>query len=240
MKKESIKIINGDYNRDGFTVIESQEFISKINFLINEFNKFEKLFNENNFKNRNILKRFADNCLVNNFFSSSYLLTILKQYFGFDIPVFCGPTVSHYTSNNKVGKGYGLPYHQDWPSMASSKSSLIIWVPLKNCDKNTHSLSFLKGLHQKGLLPGNQSDNGYQIQITNDMLIQEEILTIKTGQILFMSSFLPHKTYVNPNISESKISLSRRVDDFGCKEWSERDFVNAYGNQVDRHLYLSQ
>lgn len=71
------------------------------------------------------------------------------------------------------------------------------------------------------------------------MLNNEEILTIKTSQILFMSSFLPHKTYVNPNTSKSKISLSRRVDDFGCKEWSKRDFVNAYGNQVDRQLYLS-
>ena len=53
-----------------------------------------------------------------------------------------------------------------------------------------------------------------------------------------MSSFLPHKTYVNPNTSKSKISLSRRVDDFGCKEWGKRDFVNAYSNQVDRQLYL--
>ena len=70
---------------------------------------------------------------------------------------------------------------------------------------------------------GNQSDHGYKINITNDMLNNEEILTVKTGQILFMSSFLPHKTYVNPNTSKSKISLSRRViDDFGCKAWGKR------------------
>jgi len=237
--KNSLNIVEGNYLRDGFTIIESHEIGIKINTINKEFTKFKNFFGDNTSKNRNILKRFSDSYLINNFFSSNCIFTILKQLFGIKIPVFCGPIVSHYTSNNKTGLGYGLPYHQDWPSMASSKNSLIIWVPLRDCDKNSHSISILKGLHKKGLLLGNQSDHGYKINITNDMLDYEEILTVKRGQVLFMSSFLPHKTYVNPNTNKSKISLSRRVDDFNCKEWSDRNFINAYSNQVDRQLYLS-
>ena len=238
MNKNLFNIVEGDYLGDGFTIVESQEIDLKINTLTKEFKKFKNYFDDNTTKNRNILKRFSDSYLVNNFFSSNCLLTVLKELFGLKIPVFCGPIVSHFTSNNKTGMGYGLPYHQDWPRMASSKNSLIIWVPLRDCNKNSHSIAILKGLHKNGLLLGNQSDHGYKINITNDMYNNEKILTVKTGQILFMSSFLPHKTYVNPNTSKSKISLSRRVDDFGCKEWGKRDFFNAYSNQVDRQLYL--
>mgnify|MGYP000099976571 CR=1 FL=1 len=49
-----------------------------------------------------------------------------------------------------------------------------------------------------------------------------------------MSSFLPHKTFVNNESTISKVSLSRRIDDLSSTEWGERKFVNAYNNSIDR------
>jgi hypothetical protein len=239
MIESSIKIINGNYFRDGFTIIESKEIKENVDIIINEFNKFNSLFRNDKFKNRNILKRFSDCFAVNEFFSSKFLFKIVNQYCSIKVPVFCGPIFSHYTSHDQTGEGYGLPYHQDWPSMASSKNSIIIWFSLKDCDENSHSISVLRGHHKNGLLPGKQNEHGYEIEMSDDFLKFQETLSIKAGQVLLMSSFLPHKTYVNLKSKASKISLSRRIDDFASEEWSKRKYVNAYQNKVDRNLFLN-
>lgn len=83
MNKNLFNIVEGDYVRDGFTIIKSHEIGLKINTLTKEFKKFKNYFDDNSIKNRNILKRFSDSYLVNNFFSSNCLLTIIKQLFGF-------------------------------------------------------------------------------------------------------------------------------------------------------------
>ena len=44
---------------------------------------------------------------------------------------------------------------------------------------------------------------------------------------------------VNLKSKASKISLSRRIDDFASEEWSKRKYVNAYQNKVDRNLFLN-
>jgi len=239
MVEDSITIINGNYSKDGFTIIENEKIKENVSFINYEFKQFEKYFTQDKIKNRNILKRFSDSFKVNHFFSSKSINKILKQHFSFKTPVFCGPVFSHYTANDKTGEGYGLPYHQDYPSMASSKESLIIWFSLKDCNQASHSIAVLKGLHKKGLLPGKQSEHGYEININEDFMNKEEILDIKAGQILFMSSFLPHKTFINPNANFPKMSLSRRIDDFSSEEWRERNYVNAYQHNVDRTLFLT-
>ena len=97
----------------------------------------------------------------------------------------------------------------------------------------------MKGHHKNGLLPGKQNEHGYEIEMSDEFLQSQETLSIKAGQVLLMSSFLPHKTYVNLKSKVSKISLSRRIDDFASEEWSKRKYVNAYQNKVDRNLFLN-
>lgn len=239
MLKTPIKIISGNFFNDGFIIIESENIKKRIIELKNEFKKFKGLFGNDKLKNRNILKRFSDSFCVSRIFSSNYIHLILNKHLNIKHPVFCGPIFSHYTSYDKTGDGYALPYHQDWPSMASSKNSLIMWFSLNDCSKDSHSIAILRGKHNEGLLPGKQDKNGYEINITDDLLETEEVLTIKAGQILFMSSLLPHKTFINKNSKISKISLSRRIDDFNCKEWGKRNYINAYHNKVDRNLFLT-
>lgn len=235
----NFKIIKGDFLKDGYTILECKDIKEKIELVKNHFNKFSKLFGVDQQKNRNIIKRFAYSIEIQQIFSSENLKQIIRNQFNFEIPVFCGPVVSHFTSTNLMGRGFGLPYHQDWPSMASCKKSLIVWFCLSDCDSKTHSIAVLEGLHKQGLLKGNQKENGYEIDLTCENLKQEKILKIKAGELLFMSSFLPHKTFVNNESTISKVSLSRRIDDLSSTEWGEHKFVNAYNNSIDRELYLS-
>ena len=239
MSKTPIQTISGNFLNDGFIIIESEKIKKKIFELKNEFNKFKGLFGNDKLKNRNILKRFSDSFGVSQIFSSNCIYFILNKHLNIKHPVFCGPSFSHYTSYDQTGEGYALPYHQDWPSMASSKNSLIIWFSLNDCSRDTHSIAILRGMHNEGLLPGNQNEHGYQISVTDSLIESEEVLEIKAGQILFMSSLLPHKTFINKNSKVSKISISRRVDDFKCKEWGKRNYINAYHNKVDRNLFLT-
>lgn len=48
-----------------------------------------------------------------------------------------------------------------------------------------------------------------------------------------MSPYLVHRT-VTTDVTEWKLSLSCRFDDFACNEYSRRGFVSAYRTIVDR------
>ncbi len=150
-------------------------------------------------------------------------------------PVFCGPVVSHYTHTDLTGNSYGLPWHQDYPSMASSSNSVIVWISVNDCSLQTHSIEVAPGQHTKGVLPGVQRDNGY---ILNDQVFaNSQVLKIFVGDVLLFSPYLPHRTFMNPVSSEYKLSFSRRFDDLDCPFWPARRFANAYNICVDRNLY---
>ena len=114
------------FDEKGFIVISDDAIQGRVQEIKQIFlEEFEKKMAEDLPKrNRELMKRFVDHPTVASIFSSEYFANLLKTLFEFGTPVKCGPTISHYTSNNKTGDGYGLPYHQDYPSMASSKVSL--------------------------------------------------------------------------------------------------------------------
>ena len=86
-------------------------------------------------------------------------------------------------------------------------------------------------------MPGDQNDGGYVLNLLEKDKEKEKILDIIAGDILIMSSFLPHKTYVNKMTKNFKLSFSRRIDDFENQDWAHRKFVNAYKTIVDRQLF---
>ena len=79
-------------------------------------------FKENVAVNRSLIKRFAESPRVMSIYQKPELLELLENIAGITYPVYCGPIVSHYTANDLTGSAYGLPWHQDYPSMASSKN----------------------------------------------------------------------------------------------------------------------
>jgi len=233
------------FKKDGFLLIQNKTIKSQINNAKDIFIKyFKKRFGNNPTTNRELIKRFSDHPYVSSIYTSSTMIKIIKDNIGFKIPVKCGSLVSHYTSNDKTGNSYGLPYHQDYPSMASSKCSIILWLNLVDSNKNTHGIEILPSQHSNGLLDGMTDNTGYILNKKFDNF-NSIIPSIKAGDLLIMSSFLPHKTYVNPDYVGSrqgrwKLSLSQRYDDLADKDWGIQGYDNAYTITVNRKLYLNK
>ena len=227
------------YDDLGYAVIHSREIIQKVSeikaLFVEEF--IPRMSGETPQVSREIIKRFTDHPMVTNLFLTDNFLNILKTNLSFNVPVRCGPTVSHYTSNDTTGNGYGLPFHQDYPSMASSKLSVICWVNLVDSSSGSHGIEIIPSAHKKGVLPGSQTDKGYML---NEDIVNKgasHIPTIKAGELLLMSSFTPHRTSVNPNYADWKLSISQRFDDLTDLDWAARGYRNAYGSTVDREMF---
>ena len=153
---------------------------------------------------------------------------------GVSMPVFCGPNVSHFTSNEPTGGSFGLNWYQDYLSMGSILNSVISWTSFYDCSASTHSVEVAPCIHHKCISEGENTPNGYFLRIPSEEF-ESKVLEIKASDLLIMSSFLPHRTFVNPLCGGSvKLSLSQRFDDLLCPGW---DFSNSYGNSVDRHLF---
>lgn len=194
-------------------------------------------FDKDQNRNRELIKSFARDPLVGQIFCSPKLLEIIHSICSLEVPVFCGPTVSHYTSNDLTGKSFGIPLHQDYPSMASSKKSIICWISLNESGKNYHGIEVLKGFHNRGVLAGVQTESGYHLQ--QDSLDMSKIvnLDLMAGELLIISSYTPHRTYVNPNFDGWKLSISQRYDDLEDPMWFQNGFRTAYTTHVNRDLF---
>jgi len=159
----------------------------------------------------------------------------LRNYLGIKEPVQTGPVVTHYTANDLTGGNYGLPYHQDWPSMGTSSKGVIAWTSITDTTTDTPGLTILPGSHLTGLWPGEQTDTGY-------ILGEQEFDTaldieVNAGKILLMSPYLVHKTRLAIGDAKWKLSLSCRFDDLACPMWDRRNYISAYRTVVDRSAY---
>ena len=227
--------INERFNQDGY-IIWSDEIIRKKVFNLKDLflKKYKTLFNSDINRNRNLLKCFSADIEVSKIFSDEKIKKLL-QNLGVSSPLFCGPIVSHYTSSDPTGNNFGLPLHQDWPSMASSLNSKIIWFNLVDTTPDTNGIQIASGKHAEGIFKGVNQSNGYVLENEKNYTLKK--LTINAGDLLVMSSFLPHKTFINSNDINWKLSLSRRYDDLDDDTWSQRNFLNAYSTQVNRDIY---
>lgn len=235
--EKDIQRIGGDFQRLGYEIVampESQKLIQAVR------RKFEtrvlEKFGEQPTRNRNLIKLLAEDIDVKRFFCSPEIVSALKDRIGISEAVQTGPIVTHYTASNTTGNNYGLPYHQDWPSMGTSANGVIAWTSITDIGKTGPGLRLVPGSHLLGLWPGEQTDTGY-------VLHQQEIeshldVEIEAGHVLFMSPFLVHRTRTSPS-PDWKLSLSCRFDDFACEAWDRRNFVSAYKTAVDRQAYLS-
>lgn len=223
--------------RDGYVIERQDDIRSKVSEINSIFGlKYCSRFSLDYEANRNLIKRFADSIELADLFATKQLIELVR-HLGCATPVYCGPVVSHYTHTDVTGNSYGLPWHQDFPSMASSSRSVIVWISVNDCSLQTHSIEVVPGRHVNGLLQGSQRDNGYVL--TQQVFENSCVLEIDAGDILIFSPYLPHRTFVNPSSADYKLSFSRRFDDLDDTEWSRNKFANAYGTVVNRNLYKS-
>jgi hypothetical protein len=233
-----MKSIKDEFLRLGFVVAKSNLIRARVADIKATFEStYQSRWDNCYASNRNLIKRFADSIELASLFACSDLVEMVRAL-GMVAPVYCGPVVSHYTHRDLTGNSYGLPWHQDYPSMASSSNALIAWISVNDCNPSTHSIQVAPGHHAQGLLAGEQRDNGYVL--VEQEFEQSRVLDIKAGDVLLFSPYLPHRTFVNPASCDYKLSFSRRFDDLECPAWPARQFANAYGVSVDRTLYLKQ
>lgn len=235
INKESL-LIKKYFLESGYYIDNrSHKEIDKISEIFESLYKTQ--FTEDISVNRNLLRCFSNEPEVRDLFNKPEIFNILNNL---EIlhPLYTGPVVTHYTSNDKTGGGYGLEMHQDWPSMATSNKGVIVWISLYDTNINTHGMILAPRSHKNGPLPGKQTESGYIINpknVTNTIHLE-----IKKGTFLFMHPWLAHSTFVNKNCTDTqyKLSLSTRFDDFFCKAWLKRGYRNAYQNVVDRKMWL--
>lgn len=231
------QIVAGNFAEAGFVIVSAPEAQALIRQIRDSFEtRFMTRFNDDPVRNRSIIKLLTEDAQVKRFFCSAQLVHSLHEFLGLAEPVQTGPIVSHYTASNATGNNYGLPYHQDWPSMGTSSKGVIAWTSISDLGADGPGLRIVPGSHRKGLWPGKQTDSGY-------MLDQQDIggyvdVEIEAGHILFMSPFLVHRTRTS-SAPTWKLSLSCRFDDFACETWARRNFISAYRTQVDRQVYLT-
>ena len=228
------------YKRDGFQILSLPKIIDDVAALKSDFqHRYFDRFSKDPELNRNIIKRFADCPGVSRIFDNVELLERISEAAGIDSPVFCGPIVTHYTSDDLTGSSYALPFHQDYPSMASSKNSVIVWTSITPSGPETHGVEICKSEDPFKLVDGSQTDHGYVVHKQEYHHSELVIPSISPGEVLIMSPYLIHRTYLNENFAGWKLSLSRRLDDFDDQSWATKKYGNAYLNIVDRNKFLT-
>lgn len=185
---------------------------------------------------RKKISHFANSTELRTFFIS--LVPNLRELIS--LPIFCGPTVTHFTSADSIGNNFGLGWHQDYPSMASSKNSIITWVSLTPCTDNTHGLEYLPNAHRSGLLKGTNTQKGYELNEGFEKEFSTKKISLPDGGVAFFSSFTPHRTFVHESFRGIKISVSQRFDDLNDPSWSKKGFRCAYFNGVNREMYKDE
>ena len=229
--------LKSNFFQKGYTIISDSCLQKRASQLDQIFTRdFKSRFSENIHANRNLIKAFGRTPDAMSFFNNKKVLDFCKKI-NISYPIFSGPLVTHYTSRDLTGDGYGLPFHQDYASMGGSLNSLVLWSNLSDINTPTeHSLKVVTGMHDKGILPGNTTNKGYILERQN-FEEAERIITIKAGDVLIMSSFTPHRTHFGDDEKTYKISLSIRLDDLNSKEWRKSEYRSAYSTTVDRNLY---
>lgn len=234
---QSMDIVAGDLAQLGYVVLTSDSLQGRMHAVRTKFEqRFRARFTPDASRNRNIIKLLAEDIEVKRFFCSDELIGCLKAHVGIVEPVQTGPIVTHYTAADFTGNNYGLPYHQDWPSMGTSARGIIAWTSIGNVGRDGPGLRIVPGSQLRGLWAGTQTDSGY---VLDDQEIAGALdIEVEAGQIVLMSPFLVHRTRTSENPGW-KLSLSCRFDDFACDSWDRRNFVSAYRTTVDRSVYLS-
>jgi hypothetical protein len=223
-----------DFQHYGYIILQDVELIKNLNVLYAHFNQN---YYEPNLTAEVCRRKIA--LLAGDELVQGYLFDFqceLKKIQAF--PVRCGPAVTHFTSTNQIGKSFGLGWHQDWPSMASSLNSVVLWTSLTPSTRLTHGLEIIPSSHKFGVMEGRQTDSGYMVELPKELEKTSKILNLPSSGVVIFSSFLIHRTFVNKAFSGHKISFSQRFDDLHNKDWRDRSYVCAYKTSVDRDLFL--
>lgn len=228
------------FHKYGFCIYSSPNIEKKIKFCKKNYQKFylKKFVNKNDRRTKNICKNFSRDLSIADIYSDKKFINFLKKI-NISKPIRTSPFFTHLITYNKISKSQFLPFHQDWPSLATSMDGVVAWFNFSNeKNNNLNGLEFVSTF-KKRILKGKVKNNYYTIS-ESELKNMETIKILPKNGILIFSTFLPHRTI--PLIKKGnknfwRMGISTRFDNLNCKFWNKNHFVNAYSNFVARNIY---
>ena len=191
------------WNEEGFYIIKGDDLGMK-----EWFEKhYKSRFTDDIIRNRSLIKCFGNEPAV---IATLCDMSKLMSSMGMAHPVIASPVITHYTSMDKTGEGYGLIYHYD---AATSLDGAIVWMPVTDVTDKTHGLKI-------------KPMNGGEVQVE-----------MAAGDVLVFHPRMEHMTYYNPNATDYRLAISQRFDDMESAEWDGKDFKSAYEKTFDRFIW---
>jgi len=228
------------FHKHGFCIYTSPDIEKKIKLCKKNYQKFylKKFASKNDKRAINICKSFSRDLSIANIYSDKNFINFLKKI-NVSKQILTCPFFTHLITYNKISKLQFLPFHQDWPSLATSLDGVVAWFNFSNeKNNNLNGLEFVLTF-KKRILKGKVKNNLYKISESEIKNIETIKILPKNG-ILIFSTFLPHRT-IPPmkkgNKNFWRMGVSTRFDNLNCKFWNKNHFVNAYTNFVDRNLF---
>jgi hypothetical protein len=182
------------------------------------------------------LKLSANLFSVHSLLTASVIVDTVRSL-GITLPLIQTTPVLHVMARNlKIPGGYhGIGVHQDWPSLQGSLDTVIIWIPLMTVNKNNYPVELIPGSHLGGLYPGTIAEQLYE---TDPNCYQEKDfipMELDCGDILYMSSFLLHRTMQVAG-SGLRIACSNRFENASEATYVRRVYPHAQKRVVNRDL----
>ena len=163
----------------------------------------------------------------------------VDENFGIKDIVISGGQVLHVQSESlRIPGGYfGLPAHQDFPSVNGSLDGFVVWVALQNVDKDRYPMEIIPYSHTKGIFPTFKNEHSV-MEISHDCYVESDFKPVlcDVGDVVFMSNFLVHRSSQQGD-GGLKLACSTRYCNADEPSFINRCYPSAYIRTVDREQY---
>ena len=165
-------------------------------------------------------------------FSADQLLNVISTVLGHDNISQIGNPVLHVVGDNlSIDKSpLNSPYHQDWPSLQTSKKTIIAWIPLGETPAD-QGLKIKRGSHKNGIIQPTRLSNVYEICDAEHSKFKTLTMNMKMGDCLLMDSFVVHGS---DHFEGARLSLSGRFENLLCEDWSQRNYESTHRYFLER------
>ena len=150
------------------------------------------------------------------------------------------PVVSIMSEKLKIHDGYyGLPPHQDWPSMQGSLDATVIWAPLMDVSAAKFPLQVIPKSHERGMWDGVNTTSAREIDAKLYREDDFKSVELSRGDVVFMTTFTVHQTgvtHAGKECSGLRIACNTRIENSAEATFIKRQFPCAYRRTVEREL----
>jgi ectoine hydroxylase-related dioxygenase (phytanoyl-CoA dioxygenase family) len=176
---------------------------------------------------------------IYNLLHHTKIQNILKYELGYQKTSVAGGQVVHFQSKQMITPGgyFGLPAHQDFPSVNGSLDGVIVWIPLLENTNCEFPLQLIPGSHKNGVYATIDSgDKPWEIK--PELYLDNEFVSLncELGDLVVMSTFTVHRSGQEGG-DGLKLACSSRFDNLGESSFVQNSLSSAYLRSVDREQF---